>query len=1096
MLKIVRSRHASSGRGAFCRDLLELVNDGKPACLIVPEQQTVMAEGLMSRILPPSSALCFEVTNFTRLANTTFRSLGGLSGEYCDSAKKALIMWRALTELSPFLTMTSGRKEITSGLVESSLAATQQMQSLGIRPDDLVEAAEHDSIKQDGRLSAKLTDLAKLFSLYKKLLGERYADTGDDADAMIRKLEENQDFLADTQLFIEGFTSFTEPQYRLISILAARTSVSVALTLPKGMEEAFEYTEIVGTEQRLLSEARKHSVDVKRVREEGFLKNRNESLDEICSHLWTTYLPNDNITLQNREDLRIFQAHTPYDECDFICEDIKRRVVGGASYSDFAVIARSVDDYRGILDGALSRAGIPAFLSYRRDINEFEAIKLIYTAYAVARGFKREDVISYAKCSLSGISRDECDEFEMYVNKWQINGRRFTDETVWNMNPEGYSTKWKDSNDEKLLRIHSVRERIVGPLSAFADEISGAKTVKEQSRVLLNFLLKIDLEGSLKERAKKLKSLKENALAEENASLWKIICGSLDTIVSVLGDCSADGEAFISQLKTAFSAADIGRIPAFADQLTVGSADMLRLYEKKHVYLIGVNAGRFPSAVNDKSYFSESDKIKLSKCGLGVNPEMEIKGARELYIFSRAFSYATNSVTLTYCSADTKFKSIEPAEVIDRISKLTGAAVNTVKISSLSPFERIFSPESALYSIGEFSDCYGAVRDALAESGYEDKIAICEGDISSERLTLGEQIIAPNESMSMSQSKIDTYVNCPFGYFCKYVIKLCEEERAEFDARNIGSFIHAILENFFRTLSDQGRKSADLSREERINLTRRSAEEYISQLGDDVINASVKTKIKIDRLCRAALPVVEGLCEEFARSAFEPRFFELSLQWGNDETPDPIHLKADSGAVNIFGVVDRVDAYKKGKDVYLRVIDYKTGQKSFSPDDLAEGKNLQMFLYLKALVESENEKFRNRLGVEDGGRLIPAGVIYVKTGVRDLRVKRPDDEDALNAIKSAQEREGMILDDQEVISAMTLRYSPVYSEKYPDKITEANKKFLYTEDGWNEIMETVEDSVCRVADGIRAGVIDASPKTDGKRSSCDYCQFKPICRKA
>lgn len=1096
MLKIVRSGLSHSAREAFIAEIGRLVSEGKRACLIVPEQQTVMAEGMMSRALPPSAVLNFEVTNFTRLANTTFRSLGGLSGEYCDSAKKALMMWRTLTELSPTLNMTAGRREINAGLVEQALAAVAQMQNLGIHPAELAEVAALEGIRSDGRLSAKTSDLAAIFSLYKKLLNERYADTGDDAEAMVRKLRENPEFLTDTTIFIEGFTSFTEPQYALIALLSGRTNVHVALTLPKGLEEAFEYTEIADCQRRLISSARKENADIKLVREEGYLSHRKESLDEISRLLWSTTKPKDNISLQNADDLRIFEANMPYDECAFVCEDIRRRVMDGASYSDFAIVSRSAESYRGILDAALSDAKIPAFTSVRRDINEFEAIKLIYTAYAVCRGFAREDVISYAKCALSGISRAECDELEMYVNTWQITGRRFTDEGVWNMNPAGYTTSRPEGTDEKLLRIHEVRQRIVRPLSALSDRIASADTVRRHAEILLDFLLEIDMESALASRAERLSDMGESALAEENSALWQIICGALDTLVTVLGDAPCDADGFLSQLKVVFSSTDIGRIPAFADQVTVGSADMLRLYEKKHIYLIGINAGAFPATVSDRSYFSERDRRRLAECGLAITPELEIKGARELYIFSRAFSYATDSVTLSYSTSDTRFKAIEPAEVIGRIGLLTGGAVRAVKVESMPLIDRLYSAENALMSIGDIHDEYTSVRDALVDSGYNREVSVLEGDISNSTARLGGEIIAADRPLSLTQTRIDSYVNCPFGYFCRYVIKLREEERAEFDARSIGSFIHAILENFFRALSDQGRKSGELSADERASLTREASEKYIAQLGEDVIGASVRTRIKIDRLCRAALPVVDGLCEEFAQSAYEPRFFELSLSRSDDSTPDPVRLSTEKGDVNIYGIIDRVDAYKKGEDVYLRVIDYKTGHKEFSPDDMAEGANLQMFLYLKSLVESENRKFRESLGVGENGKLIPAGVIYVKTSVRDVRVDTPDDELASQAVKSAQGREGMILDDGDSIAAMTLKYTPLYSRRTPDKIPDTKRKLLYDEAGWQGIMDTVESSVIRVADGIREGKMDADPKEKKNQSPCDFCEFKPICRRA
>ena len=262
MLRIIRSGFSSSGREKTYDEIKSITSREEKCILIVPEQQTVMTEGVMARLLAPSSALVFEVTNFTRLANTTFRALGGISGEYCDSAKKSLIMWRALTELSPMLRVSAGKKEINAGLVESSMRAVGEMASLGISPEELMASASLDEVKNDERLMGKLSDLSKIYTLYKSLLSEKYSDVADDAEAMIKKLQENPDFLSDTTIFIEGFSSFTEPQYRLIALLSVRTSVNVAFTMPKGMESAFEYLEIKDAEERLVSATRKQGGDI------------------------------------------------------------------------------------------------------------------------------------------------------------------------------------------------------------------------------------------------------------------------------------------------------------------------------------------------------------------------------------------------------------------------------------------------------------------------------------------------------------------------------------------------------------------------------------------------------------------------------------------------------------------------------------------------------------------------------------------------------------------------------------------------------------------------------------------------------------------
>ena len=61
----------------------------------------------------------------------------------------------------------------------------------------------------------------------------------------------------------------------------------------------------------------------------------------------------------------------------------------------------------------------------------------------------------------------------------------------------------------------------------------------------------------------------------------------------------------------------------------------------------------------------------------------------------------------------------------------------------------------------------------------------------------------------------------------------------------------------------------------------------------------------------------------------------------------PIKLKlADGSLVSLTGIIDRVNVLKKDGEVYVRVVDYKTGAKEFSVSDAKEGLNLQLLIYL------------------------------------------------------------------------------------------------------------------------------------------------------
>lgn len=1088
MLRIIEGGFYSSAWEDVKNEILDLTKKGERTFLIVPEQQAVSAEGELVSILPPSAPLTFEVTNFTRLANTVARALGGISKEYSNHAKESLIMWRTLTELSPFLSITGGG-EVSSGTVESALAAVREMKSISATPEVLAELAKSDSLAQNARLGGKLGDMAKIMTLYEKLLREKYQSTGDECERLAEKLSHNPEFFDGVHFYLSGFTSFTEPQYKVIRELLRGATVNVHLVFSKTDSESFEFTEIKKTKDRLKNIAGLVNAQRVVVRAHENTKSAPELLKEVCRYLWKNNLTIDNESLQNTDALRIFEASDPYTECDFVASDIKRRVMEGADFRDVAIVMRSEEKYSGILSSSLSAAGVPAFISKRTDLAAFEAVKLIYSAFAtVEGGFKRGDVIAYAKCRLCGISREACDEFELYTDTWQISGGGFTEEVFWNMSPDGYSTRKLEGQDAILERIDKTRHALIAPLLKFRDALSYAKTVREYATVLVSFLSDISLEGRIAEESDYLRRNGETEAADATDTVFEIICNSLDALVEVLGDTEITLRAFAAQLKVVIGAVDIGKIPAHRDEVTVGTADMIRLTDKKHVYLLGVNQGEFPRSASPVSYFTERDKSVLSALGLLIETDTDIPYARELFFFSRAFSSATDSVTLLYSQRGEALTASGPSDVIGRISQMTDKKISPIKISTIPIEDKIYFPRMAF----DFLD-NDEVKSALAGSGYEDSVKISDGSIENDGLKLSSDTAASiyQGDIALTQTRIESYVRCPLSYYLEYNVRLSENERARFDARNIGTFIHAILEDFFGEISSEGKLTDEVSEDERTEIVKRSAKRFIESVSDVPGSIPERTSLLIDRLCRTAMPVVNGLCDELSGCKFTPKFFELKIDGRDERLPRPATFEDGEGnKVYIYGSIDRVDTYKSGDDVFVRVIDYKTGSKEFSPDDIDEGKNLQMFLYLKAIVDTDNDAFRHELGVEGDGRVIPAGVIYIKTDLSDVTVAHADRDSEEKALNANQKRRGMILDDSESIAAQNKDYLPVKFTKKgaPDS---RYTKFLYTADGWDELGDKIGDKIREISERMRWG--DISPTKESH--ACDSCKFKAICRK-
>ncbi len=1062
--------------------------------LIVPEQATLALEGRMSKILPASSPLFFEVTNFTRLANTVERTLGGLSAKPSDRPRRALVMWDAINELAPILKVLAPKCGISAALVNRAISAINEMEAYGIDAEEVRLAAENAK-KTNRRLGDKLSDISVIMPLYKKMLFERYGDTGDELYKLLSLLDENPGYKLAEHIFIYGFTSFTEAQYRLISRLMDISSLTVCFDIPRADSEAFEYTEPRAARRRIKSIAQRKGHELKETRLSFSQNAKSPLLSEVSALLWHTNSEIDNDCLHHKDDLRIFEAKDPYEECDQIAADIRARVEKGASYSDIAVIARNTDRYTGILDNALIKCNIPHFISKPKDVSSFDAVKLIYSALGViSRGFELEDVITYAKSGLLGIDRGACDEFELYCETWKIEKHRFTDGKTWTMPLAGYSSKGDDSDKNALERINNTKEKITAPLLSLSADLKNASQVRDYATALVKFITGLGLEEKIEQKRKVLLSLREKEYAEEEGEILKLIYSSLDLLVSAAATSPADIDSFRSRLELVLSEAKLGRIPSNLDEVLIGDADALRTDGVKHVYLIGCNYGEFPATPTDASYFTDKDKLQLADFGINIEENTEFAYSKELFYFTRAFSSAENSVTLFYTAEDFSFHPLARAEVIDRIERLTGEKIKAVKVSDLPLSERIFDPDSAIELYSETMS--EKLLSALLELGYADEIIRRNAAITNEALSLDAK--TPEEiykgALYLSQTRIDKFTDCPLSYYLSYTLKLSENEAASFDARNIGSFIHSIFENYFKErkrLEEEGASPEDINSEE---LTKDASREYISSLGAEGAGTK-RLEHVIERLTSSAKFVVDTLADELKKTKYEPRFFELPIKDGAEGYPSASEFLTDSGhTVKVIGNIDRVDIYEGEGGIYVRVVDYKTGAKVFSPKDLDRGRNLQMFLYLKAIVESKDKKFLELVGADGGKRLIPAGVIYAKSEIGDVKLQHSDYEGWREVFENAQKREGMLLDDKESIEAMG-GYTPVKftASGAPTKST-ADK--LYTLDGWDRLMDKVDIAVKRVAEGITQGVITAKPMVTKRSIPCESCKFKPICRNA
>jgi len=236
------------------------------------------------------------------------------------------------------------------------------------------------------------------------------------------------------------------------------------------------------------------------------------------------------------------------------------------------------------------------------------------------------------------------------------------------------------------------------------------------------------------------------------------------------------------------------------------------------------------------------------------------------------------------------------------------------------------------------------------------------------------------------------------------------------------------------------------------------------------------------RLGKNVFLLIKNLHMEFLQSKFLPRYFEVPVNQSNTQVAAPYKIEFDDGtAIYINGVIDRVDTYSNEKNFYFRVIDYKTGAKDFSLEDIKLGLNLQMFLYLFSIWKHPGVKL---VELSNGNEILPAGILYFTAKAPEITLKS-EHENVMEIAHEKLSRKGILLDDTEVLQAM--------EEDLKGKFIPI--KSLITIDEFNEIMEEINKKVIEIGTELKSGNMSAVPLQTNKHDVCEYCVNKPICRR-
>ncbi len=1115
--------------------ILASLRDGKRVFLIAPEQEVMLAEGRIAEAAdaaePRVSCEELNVVSFKRLADLVFRRYAGIRYVSPTDGARLVVMWQVTEELAPAFRAYTEQRDISFS--EFMLSACDELRRSAVTPSQL-EAAERELGDDEQALKDKLHDLSLIYSGYQAMMQGSYTDPADDITRLYALLCENR-FFKGSDVYLDSFNGFTSAELKVLSrILRQADNVTVALCLPtptprSGFETVLQ---TVSSLKGLCNEAGIGSEKIRELYLERSESYYPEALIKLERLMRTPTVrtvgaaPFSDAVLDGGRRVSLscpIQPVSPSDmftEAEYTATRILELIRNGARFRDIAVVTRGVERLRGVLEPTFVRFGIPYFTSVRRQLSVTPLFKAVLGALTVIDGgWHTADVMAYLKTGELGFDISEISLLERYTTQWDISGKAWTADLEWTMNPDGYTDRMTLDGAQTLDTLNALREAVRAPVAELGEALSRspAKSVSLQDgcRAVYAFLER----SGITERY----SVTDDA---EAVTLYNTFIDMLDMLVTVGGDIPVNARTLGGILSMAAKKTDFGAIPETADCVTVGDAALLRAGSVRHVIMLDCIDGVFPRSVDDDSFFSDTEKKKLAGVGIRTSPGTDVMADDEQFYFYRAISAASETVSVVCPRNDGGGAACHPSPAFGGVLSLFGIkaaprypedfplsfrAASTVNVSELLRSVPACAEREALEI---------AASETLKKSGFYGASRISDPDAYIEKETVDR--LFRGGDIKLTQYRLESFSRCRFSYYARYVLKMNADKRSNFSAADEGSFIHRVLEKAVSELFDDRGLKSEVDKKHLDDLLNETVEEILrGMLGDNkVFTASARLSALIGRLKKRIGLLLRALIEEFSQSNFVPSYFELDI---GDNGVTPFKVKMPDGAsIYVYGKIDRVDTYSKNGDVFVRVVDYKSGSVEHSLKKISKGLDMQLLLYMFALWNADRRRLRGPLGitlVENSelstkndtpsaenanilqndighGRIIPAGVLYQTAAFPSVpsELPPPSDEKAISEGLKKFTSTGFLLDDAEILTAMdnTLggRFIPISAKD--DVIAAVGGSQLTTLEGFGELREQVSDTLREIGKALRSGKAEARPLRG--EEPCEYCEYASFCR--
>ncbi|WP_033540930.1 helicase-exonuclease AddAB subunit AddB [Planococcus sp. CAU13] len=1118
-LRIIYGRAGSGKTSLIIDEIVETLKgqaDGDPIFFIVPDQMSFSTEYRLSSADDMKGMIRAQAVTFKRLAWRVLQEAGGISRKEVDSFGYRMLIRSLLEQYKEDFQLfrrAAGKRGFTDQIEQLIKEFSRYCVDCGELTNIRSSLAEAGAPRT---LLDKAADLELILAEIENRLGRVFVDSEGHLALLSEKIRFSEQIKA-SDIYIDGFVTFTAREYEIIfELMRHAKSVSIALPMDgaaNANDEQALFFQSASTARRLVDLANKEGIQVENgIHLPSPQRFSNQELTHIERHF-------DDYPLQKTESqghVRLVEAASRRAEVHAMARSIREQVRNGLRYKEIAVLYRQPEVYDELINTIFPQYELPYFISQKKSMLHHPLIEFCRSVLeAVQSNYSYEPVFRAIKTDLFfpqgsvGKWRERSDVLENFVIANGIYGERWFEEKRWFFKKyRGLEFHTGIQTDEELAlqaELHAVRDLVRDPLSRLKEKLESCSTGREIAKTLFLFVEEMGIYDKILDLKEREEAEHRLLAAAEHEQAWKQWIEVLDQFVLMFGDTEIKFSAAVKILDEGFETLEFSRIPPSLDEITVSTIDLARLMDIRSVFVIGVNDGVLPKRIEQEGLLTDLDREWFAKIGFELAPSTKTRLLDETFMAYRAFTSASDFLTVSYAIADEEGKALLPSMYIQKFMDMLGigltpAVVDPEELEQPDHMSYISHPRAALAYLssqirsGKLTPEWQAVlayyeEDPLWASVVERIMEPAKPNVAD---PLREEIAEPlyGSPIASSVSRVETFYGCPYAHFTAYGLRLEERNQYKLAAPAMGDLFHAAIKWISDEVSRLDVSWSSLSEKDCRKLAKQAVEQLSPYFVNHILISSHRYRYIQHKLEAIIRQTAFTLSRHAKVTGFRP--VALEVGFGTKETIPPLDIPLKKGRrMNIRGRIDRIDSTDINGKPYIRVVDYKSSKQGLDLGEVYHGIALQTFTYLDVALTHSDRWL--------GEPAEPAGVLYFHMHNPMLKsTKLMTAEEVEEEMARSFKMNGLVVEDEEVIRAMDNEIDG-YSNVIPVRMNKngsisKSQSRTVTKEDMNIIRQFVRNKHQDAGNGILDGVTSITPYKVKDDTPCQFCSFRSICQ--